>query len=191
MKITYFLRGLGIGIIFCALVLFFAYKTTPTQMTDEEVVRRAKELGMVEAGESDSQLDDLFADENKKAADGTTEESGKKKASKDTSATTEEPTKATTTETATTEAVTTEVVTTEAATTEESKAQTVSFTIESGMYSEKVASTLAYLGVISNAKEFNQYLNDHGYASRLVTGTYKVTKGEDYYSIAEKITSSH
>ena len=47
MKLAYFLRGLGIGIIFCAIVFSFSKGTTST-MTDEEIISRAKELGMVE-----------------------------------------------------------------------------------------------------------------------------------------------
>lgn len=191
MKITYFLRGLGIGIIFCAFIMFFAYKTAPVKMTDEEVISRAKDLGMVEAGDSDSELDKLFADNKGKEEKATTEEA----------ATEVKTTEENTTEKVTTEAVTTEV-STESATTEDttkadttednsSKNKPVTFTITPGMYSEKVAATLAYLGIIQDEKKFNQYLNDNGYASRLVTGTYKVTPGEDYYSIAEKITSGH
>lgn len=52
MKFKYFMRGLGVGILFCTLIIFAAYETSPNKLfTDEEVIARAKQLGMVE-GES-------------------------------------------------------------------------------------------------------------------------------------------
>lgn len=58
MKFKYFMRGLGVGILFCTLIIFAAYQTSPNKLlTDEEVKTRAKELGMVEA---DTQLDKVL-----------------------------------------------------------------------------------------------------------------------------------
>ena len=47
MKLRYYLRGLGIGMLVAALVLVLSGKTNG-QMSDEAVKRRAGELGMVE-----------------------------------------------------------------------------------------------------------------------------------------------
>lgn len=179
MKLAYFLRGLGIGIIFCAIVFSFSKGTTST-MTDEEIISRAKELGMVEDTMSDQEVDALLS---KKDTEATTEDS--KKSAKDKK----------TTEAATTEQITTEAAESEAAaTTEEKKdattqAATVSFTVTKGMYSEKASETLAYLGVVKDAKAFNTYLINNDFADHLRAGTYTLTPGEDYYSIAKKITS--
>ncbi len=179
MKLAYFLRGLGIGIIFCAIVFSFSKGTTST-MTDEEIISRAKELGMVEDTMSDQEVDALLA---KKDTEATTENSKKSEKNKET------------TEAATTEQTTTEAAGSEdAATTEEKKdattqAATVSFTVTKGMYSEKASETLAYLGVVKDAKAFNTYLINNNYADHLRAGTYTLTPGEDYYSIAKKITS--
>lgn len=49
MKLKYYLRGLGIGIAVTALILGLASgKSEDSAMTDEQVIARAKELGMVE-----------------------------------------------------------------------------------------------------------------------------------------------
>jgi uncharacterized protein YdaU (DUF1376 family) len=195
MKLGYFLRGLGIGIVFCAIIMMAASRTSDSSMTDEEVIARAKELGMVEQDASDDALDALFADTASDDADEQTEEDTTSEETTE-SATTQE----SSTETATTEEVTEQTTqeattetpadtTQEVAVTDSNASQTVTFSITRGMYSEKVASTLAYLGVIDDAAAFNQYLSDYGYASRLVVGTYEVTKGEDYDSIARKITT--
>lgn len=47
MKLKYYLRGLGIGIVVTALLMGFATKGAG-ELSDEEVIARAKELGMVE-----------------------------------------------------------------------------------------------------------------------------------------------
>lgn len=47
MKLKYYLRGLGIGMLVAALVLVLS-GNTGAKMSDEEVRRRASELGMVE-----------------------------------------------------------------------------------------------------------------------------------------------
>lgn len=47
MKLKYYLRGLGIGIVVTALLMGIATKDR-TAMTDEEIKARAKELGMIE-----------------------------------------------------------------------------------------------------------------------------------------------
>lgn len=48
MKLKYYLRGLGIGILVTTVILSLA-GVGRKNMTDEEVVKRAKELGMVES----------------------------------------------------------------------------------------------------------------------------------------------
>lgn len=192
MKITYFLRGLGIGIIFSALILSVAFHSSDSSMTDEMVIERAKELGMVDAGDSDDELDKLLSGKEDTTGEGSSE--GK-------TPTKEQSSEADTTGTASTEGQTTQAVTTEEVTTQEKATEetttevpkkktpkTVTITISRGMYSELVSETLVSLGVIDDAASFNKYLNDNGYAGRLVVGTYKLTPGEDYDSIARKIT---
>ena len=46
MKLRFYLRGLGIGILVTAIILTIAYRGKTTPMTDDEVRERAKQLGM-------------------------------------------------------------------------------------------------------------------------------------------------
>ncbi len=50
MEKKYYLRGLGLGIIVTAVIMGIALSGGPVtrEMTDEEVIARAKELGMTE-----------------------------------------------------------------------------------------------------------------------------------------------
>lgn len=49
MKIRYYLRGLGIGIVVAALLMGFTKGGQKETLTDAEIVERAKSLGMVES----------------------------------------------------------------------------------------------------------------------------------------------
>ncbi len=64
MKLKYYLRGLGIGILVTTVILSLA-GIGRKNMTDEEVIKRAKELGMVESTLLSDLADQAKADEVK------------------------------------------------------------------------------------------------------------------------------
>ncbi len=47
MRLKYYMRGLGVGILISTVVLFVAFRFQKVEISDEEVIQRAKELGMV------------------------------------------------------------------------------------------------------------------------------------------------
>ena len=49
MKLKYYLRGLGLGVVLTAILMGVTLGRNNSKMTDEEIIRRAKQLGMVEA----------------------------------------------------------------------------------------------------------------------------------------------
>jgi len=176
MKLKYYLRGLGIGILVTAAILTIVYHTKGS-MSDSQIMKRAAQLGMVMAS---TEEDTLFAQTTQ--VDTTIEETG--------TISVEE----TTTVVETTEAVT-EASTekpTEAPTeapTEPAAAEAV-LTISPGMYSESVSAELVRLGIITNQKEFNSYLVNNGYAERIQTGDFKIKADMSYDEIARIITKS-
>lgn len=53
MKFKYFLRGLGTGIVFSAIICLVAFQSSKSSnISDKEVIERAKALGMIEKQES-------------------------------------------------------------------------------------------------------------------------------------------
>ena len=50
MKLKYYLRGIGIGVILTALIMGFALGGRKATISDAEVIERAKKLGMVQGG---------------------------------------------------------------------------------------------------------------------------------------------
>lgn len=202
MKFKYFLRGLGTGIIFASLVCIVAFHTSDSkEISDKEVIERAKKLGMVEEKNS---VKDLF--------DSSTEKASKESSKTDAASTKETKTDAAsseitkneqktteeeqTTEKHTTEATTqqtteeqtteqkTEASTEEATEAKEDTAKVVTITIKGGMSSYPVCQMLQELGLIKDATDFDNYLIKNGYASRISVGTHTLTIGMSYEEIA-------
>ena len=170
--------------MFGALIMFAAYMTSgKNRMSDEDVIKRAQELGMVK--QSEYVLESDVTSQETTTEEITTEATTEK-------ATTEAPT---TTEKATTEATTTEKTTTEKATTEAStteKADTstqTTVTISSGMSSEAIASALANAGLVDDASKFNSFLVANGYDMKLETGNFSLETGMSYEEIAKILTT--
>ncbi len=193
MKFKYFLRGFGVGIVFGALILFVAYQTSPNKLlTDEAVMNRARELGMVE---KQSDLDKVI---KSTTTESTTEQTSQTNTEQDvTKAQQEGATQETTggQQEGTTQEVTggqqegttQEVTTASEASTE--KPETVTVKITKGMQSSAVAKTLEEKGIIENAADFDKYLNKNGYATKLRVGSYEIQKQASYTSIAKILTN--
>ncbi|WP_026651258.1 hypothetical protein [Butyrivibrio proteoclasticus] len=82
MKLKYYLRGMGIGIILTALVMGFALGGRKSSLSDAEVIERAKALGMVEGTQgvlSDYSGEEISNDETTAAftSDSSLDEAGK------------------------------------------------------------------------------------------------------------------
>ena len=177
MKKKYFVRGLGIGIIFGALIMLAAYLTSGKgSLSDEEVMKRAQELGMVKKSE--------YVLDSEVTSEETTTEATEE-------ATTEAPgTTEKATEEAATEAATTEKATTEAATTEQTDAKTkATITVSGGMSSETISSLLENAGLVDSASKFNSFLVQNGYDKKLETGSFDISGGMTYEEIARILTT--
>ena len=167
MKLKYYLRGLGIGILVTALIMGFTTKEG-RPLTDAEIKAAAAELGMVE---SDSlRLADLPQEPTP-----TPEITPEPEATPEvTPEPTEEPEN-------TSEAAT--------ETTQESGAD-ISITVSAGSGSRTVCNRLEEAGVITDAAEFDKYLCDQGYSKRICVGTFEIPADASWEEIAKIITRS-
>ncbi len=167
MKLKYYLRGLGIGILVTALIMGFTTRDS-RPLTDAEIKAAAAELGMVE---SDSlRLADLPQEPTP-----TPEITPEPEATPEvTPEPTEEPEN-------TSEAAT--------ETTQESGAD-ISITVSAGSGSRTVCNRLEEAGVITDAAEFDKYLCDQGYSKRICVGTFEIPADASWEEIAKIITRS-
>lgn len=175
MKFKYFLRGLGTGIIFGALIMLVSYMTSGSyKITDEEIIRRAEKLGMVKEDNyiplaTDSDVDSDM-ENTADAADNTTDNIA---------------------------APTDEASTEDGSVYENDNKDNISdndyvtakITITGGMSSTDVAKLLEDAGIISDHLDFDSYLNTNGYSTQIRIKTVELNSNMSYEEIAEALTS--
>ena len=217
MKVKYYMRGLGIGIILTTLILSIG--NTNEKLTDKEIMARAKELGMVTQDEYNANLDQIMKDEKPTSAAnllsgapsvtpvnpsaestvqptvqpttaqtaGSTTEPTITPVTAPTSAPTAAPTAVPTV--APSQETTKEPTPTKkpAADNNQTSGKEISFTINSGMSSGKVAELLVVVGLIEDEDDFNNYIVKAGKASIIRAGSYSIPQGASYEEILKKI----
>ncbi len=211
MKLKYYLRGLGIGIIVTAILMGVATKGK-AEMTDEEIKARAAELGMVEQ----KVLADITNTSVPEIETGSITEPMEIPAVTDKPETTEEP--VTTAEPELTPVPTNEPEMTLEPTDEpemtpeptnepeetphptevpeptnqptnppESETATVTLVIKSGETSWSISKNLFEMGLVESASDFDSYLCKNGYDKTIRIGEYDIPKGATYEEIAKLI----
>ena len=186
MKTKYYLRGLGIGIILATLILTIS--GNQNNLSENEIITKAMELGMVMKEDPKGNLDEVIEGEPTQSPEvaPTTEPTKSPEATPTTEPTkapeatpTSEPTKAP-------EAAPTTEPTKDPAIADDSRQ--ITFTIEKGMSSGKVAELLQSIDLIDNAKEFNDYVIREGKAGAIMIGKYTVNKDASFGDILNAIT---
>lgn len=168
MKLTYFLRGLGAGIIVTALVLSIAYRNgKPAQ----NVVEQAKELGMVfpegtavPAAETGTPAPSAAAWQDP-ASSPDSGQTPHPKASSARETKGAEKTKA-----------------------PDEGVRGTRFTVRGGLLSSSVAREMMEAGIIKSDKALDEYLEKSGTAREIRAGTYFIPAGASYEEIARIIT---
>ncbi len=192
MKLKYYLRGMGVGIIVTTVILMiiFSFHKQET-LSDDQIRERAAALGMVMADEasdsgklSDTLTDDTpdtAADQNgaddQKTSDENPDENSDQNAVRTPSATKPQTNKEDTTD--------------DKSGTKKNDVETVEqveLSIVGGEYSDAVSKKLKRAGLIEDADDFNKYLSEGGYDSLIQPGTYVIPKGADYDTIIKMIT---
>lgn len=200
MKLKYFLRGLGTGVIFGAIIMLVAYMTSGGyKLSDEEIIERAEKLGMVaqepiikDDSEEKSTADtvtEAVTTEKKTAEEATTEEVTTEEVSTEEVTTEEVTTEEVTTEEATTEKATTEEATTESSKKEDNKYVEAEITVTSGMSSTEVARLIQEVGIIKDYLDFDNFLNANGYSTQIRVKTTKLNSNMTYEEIAQALIS--
>jgi hypothetical protein len=184
MKLKYYMRGLGIGIILTTLILTIA--RPQEKLSDKEIIRRATELGMVFGNEDNQKLDDVL--DNIIPSETPTPQPSSAPMTDPTVEPTEEPT-VTPSATPTKKPTPTIQPSTEVEDDQNNNEDAeITFIVKGGMSSRQVSILLAEYGIVDNAEDFNQYIVKRGKEDVIRVGTYTVQKGASYQDIIEKIT---
>lgn len=177
MKLKYYLRGLGIGILVTAVIMGVTQGSRKETLSDREIRERAAALGMVEPGNS---LADLEAAETPAATE--------IPEAIETPAATETP-EAAETPAATEAPAATETPEVTARPTqkpaEEEEGSSYTFEIQAGDSSYQVAYRLQQAGLVADARDFDNYLCSKGYDRKLKTGSYEIPETATEEEISE------
>lgn len=151
MKIKYFLRGFGTGILFATIILTISFALRNDNKAEEETTKSSVE----------ELLEETSSQETKEE---------------------------TTIQETSSEETTVQETTIPETTVVETTAQIQTLNVTSGMTSTSVANMLESMGVIQDAKDFDNYLVTNGFSRNIVVGTFELNSNASYEEIADIIT---
>ena len=190
MKLKYYLRGIGIGVIVATLVMTVSSVIHNNNLSDEMIIKEAQKLGMI-MPESDDDKDSLWGNDSEtESFEGSDVDVPNTEDADVETPDVENPS----TETPDTETSDTEMTTPEdTQTPEDSQAQenenVATITIKKGDAARQVSEKLFAAGLVDNAEEFHKYLSDTGYAYYIYIGTYEIPKGSTFEEICDIIVN--
>lgn len=171
MRLKYYLRGIGAGIILATLLLgvsFYFNNGYKAGLSDEEIIARAQELGMTMPESEDSGEETQDATEASSEDLGDEEQHEQQNVSTDVTEV-EEKLEVDVPETEDTDGDTTVTY--------------VPFSVRSGESSEMISNNLYNAGLIDDATEFNKYLNELGVDDRIPSGSFYIQADSEYDDI--------
>ena len=198
MKLKYYLRGLGIGIMVTAVILSVAFGSRKETLSDREIMERATELGMVSESGSLAEMEKKENAETPEEPQATPETSPKATPETSPKATPEASPKATpeaspkatpeaspkATPEATPKATPEATPATPDVTEPVQAAKTVVIEVKSGEGSYTVCQKLEKEGLISSASDFDTYLCSNGYDRKLRVGSHEIPADSEPERIA-------
>ncbi|MCI8992307.1 MAG: hypothetical protein HFG80_06215 [Eubacterium sp.] len=196
MKLKYYLRGLGIGIIIAVVIMIIAFRIHGSEMSDQQVIERAQELGMVipENGAVADLRDKQQAEEKENAADdGGTDADQNDAGNKDKPGdnNTDAGNNAAGNDGSDAEnAAEVKSNTNDDSNADASQAgQYVTFIVSGGEYSDKISQNLQTSGLIDDAESFNKWLQETDYDNFIQPGTFQIPVGSTWDEIAVILTT--
>lgn len=196
LKLRYFIRGLGIGIVFTAIVMSLSLQASRSRiirenaLTKEEIMEKAMGYGMIldsseDTNEQQKENDDKDVDDAssvKDKAELDEESLENKESSEQQTDEKEEDTK---------EEVAEDPSEKDDTSKNDDSIVSIDFIpikITSGMTASAVGNLLREKKVIEDADEFQKYMSEQGYSSRIRVGEYLIPMDATYKKIVEIIT---
>ena len=164
MKLKYYLRGLGIGIIVTTIILVSCFSMQKPKMTDAQIMEKASQLGMI-MPEQDSAVD---AETETTEPEETQQKNEQQVATEEIQQQTEQQTEVP-----------------KEQETEEAQQEPFTLVVNRGDVCRTMCENLAANGVIDDSEGLRKYLSEVGYASFISAGTYQIP----YHASYEEITN--
>ena len=182
MKLKYYLRGLGIGIIVTTIILVSCFSMQKPKMTDAQIIEKASQLGMIMLEQDSVVAAETETTEPEETQQKNEQQVAAEEAQQETEQQTEVPKEQATEETQQ-DAPSEDTENAES----EEPAQQEPFTlvVNRGDVCRTMCENLAANGVIDDSEGLRKYLSEVGYASFISAGTYQIP----YHASYEEITN--
>lgn len=182
MKLKYYLRGLGIGIIVTTIILVSCFSMQKPKMTDAQIIEKASQLGMIMPEQDSVVAAETETTEPEETQQKNEQQVAAEEAQQETEQQTEVPKEQATAETQQ-DAPSEDTENAES----EEPAQQEPFTlvVNRGDVCRTMCENLAANGVIDDSEGLRKYLSEVGYASFISAGTYQIP----YHASYEEITN--
>ena len=181
MKLKYYLRGLGIGIIVTTIILVSCFSMQKPKMTDEQIIEKAAQLGMIMPEQNSAVIAETETTEPEETEQKNEQQIAAEKLQQETETQMEVP-KEPETETPQ-ESVVSDTENAENA--EQTQQEPFTLVVNRGDVCRTMCENLAANGVIDDSEGLRKYLSEVGYASFISAGTYQIP----YHASYEEITN--
>ena len=204
MRLKYYLRGLGLGIIFAVFIMMVGYRNHGSSMSDSQIIEKAKTLGMVETEDSsgmktDNKTDNKTDGKTDKKIDSSEPDTSTADTStaEDTQTGTDNTDADNTTDTADadttapSDAAATDSAASDAAGADAAQPQqntTFTITVGGGDTCRMIAERLQTAGIIDDAEKFRVYMGQKGVDQFIADGSHEIPYGASYDDIINILT---
>lgn len=178
MRLKYYLRGLGLGIIFAVIIMMIGFHDNKQSMSDTEIIEKAKTLGMVEAKNISGTVADEYNSEKTDSSAANSDASSQK-------AETEQDSQMQDSQTAqedTQQEATQETVEPQDAVT------TYTISVTSQDTCRTIAEKLKALNLVDDAEQFRIYMGQKGADHFIADGEHVIPQGASYDDIITILT---
>ena len=199
MKLKYYLRGLAVGILVTTIILAISFSQTKKELSDQEVINRAKQLGMVMA--DSGKIEDYREDtqtETGQSEQGETEENvtgDTQNGEEDNEGVTGDNGTVTGDNGTVTgdneggigdnEGGTADNGTGTEDAGSDTEGKMVTFVISKGQFGRQISESLKREGLVDDAEAFMKYLGETGKSEEILPGTYEIPMGSTYEEIVK------
>ena len=202
MRLRYYLRGLGLGILFAVIIIAICGKGTEGSLSDSQIMQRASELGMVstENVKNHTLSNDTVAVKKENVQDtepAVADNSTGNNAATDNNAVTDNnaatdnaqqgqpaDSQAQKNQAETQNAADTSTALQPEADSTPAETQYVTITVMDGEVCRDIAADLQSKGLVDDAEKFRIYMGETGYASFIHNGDFQIPVGASYEEIA-------
>ncbi|MCQ5058446.1 hypothetical protein [Agathobacter rectalis] len=190
MRLKYYLRGLGLGIIFAVIIMMIGFHGNKQSMSDTEIIEKAKTLGMVEAKNISGTVADEYNSEKTDSSAANSDASSQKTETEQDSQMQDSQTAQEDTQQEDTQQEATQPAADAKQETVEPQDAVTTYTISvtSQDTCRTIAEKLKALNLVDDAEQFRIYMGQKGADHFIADGEHVIPQGASYDDIITILT---